>query len=69
MSHRACILRELMGPQKCHVLDPLHASRVHICRELRVTIDSEALFQTELEPIPTGDTVSREVVEVLVCNN
>ncbi len=69
MSHRAGILGELMGPQKCHVLDPLHTSRVHIGRELCVTINGEALFQTELEPIPTGNTITREVMEVLVCNN
>ena len=57
MRHRARILGELMGSQKCHVLDTFHAPRVHIRRELGVTIYGEALFQTELEPIPTGNTV------------
>ena len=66
MRQRACIFGKLVGTQEQRVLHPLDPPRVHVGGELAVTKDREALFQTELKPVPAGDPIARVVVKVLV---
>ena len=66
MRHRPRIFSELVCSQKRDILDSLHTSGIHIRRELGVTIYGKALFQAELEPVPAGDSIAREIVKILM---
>ena len=69
MGQRAAVFRELHAAQKLHVFHALDGARVHVRRKLGVSVDGEALFQAELEPVAAGDPIAGPVVEVLVRNH
>ena len=66
MRHGSRIFSELVCSQKRDILNSLHASGIHIRRELGVTIHGKALFQAELEPVPAGDSIARVIVKILM---
>mmetsp|Transcript_30133 Transcript_30133/g.65786 ORF Transcript_30133/g.65786 Transcript_30133/m.65786 type:complete len:557 (-) Transcript_30133:1137-2807(-) len=69
VGHWACILGKLECPEYLNVLNALPRTGLDIRGELLIPIDSEPLFQRQLEPVPACDTVPRPIVEVLVSND
>ena len=66
MRERTCILLELRGAEQAHILDPLDRGRSLVGGELLIAEDGEPLLERELEPIATGDSIARPVVEIFV---
>jgi hypothetical protein len=64
--HGTCVLGELCGAHRHHVFNALDGARVHVARELAVTVHGEALLERELEPVAARHAVAGPVVEVLV---
>ncbi len=69
MSQGTRVLGKLHGPQKDHILDPLHGSGLHVRSELRIAVDGKPLLEAQLKPVAAGDPIARPVVEVLVGND
>ena len=69
MRHGAGIFGELGRAQQRHILNTLHGTGVHISRKFGIPENGKSLLQTELEPITAGDTVTRPVMEILVCHH
>jgi len=84
MGHGPCVLQELRGPQRAHVLDALDRAcpgrlgagtrlrgvgRHHVGAELLFAKDCQALLQAQLKPVAAGDAVAGPVVEVLVADH
>ena len=63
------VLRKLMGPEKSHILHTLDPRRIHVCGELGIAENCEPFFQAQLEPVPAGDPITGEIVEVFVGND
>ena len=66
MRHRAAVLGELGSAQQLDVFYPLDRGGTHGGRKSGVAKYGKALFQTELEPVATGDAVAAPVMEILV---
>ena len=69
MRQRTGVFCELVRPEKQGILNALHTTRIHVGREFAIAKYGKTLFQTELKPIATGDTVPRIIVEILVCHH
>ena len=69
MSERTGILVELVRPQCPHIPDALNGARAHVGCELLVAKHREPFLEAKLEPVATGDAISRPVVKVFVCHD
>ena len=69
MGERSGVLGKLCRAQRPRVGDALDGARTLIGGEFLVAKDGQSLFQTELEPVATGDAVSGPIVEIFVCDD
>ena len=66
MRRRAAVLGELGSPQQADITGALDALVMHVGREALVTIDRQAFFQRQLEPVSAGNAVAGPVVEIFM---
>ncbi len=69
MRHWAGIFSKLGAAHDTHVIDAVNRARAQVRAELLIAEDRQPLFQAELEPVATGDTVTGPVMEVFVTND
>ncbi|GIX66006.1 uncharacterized protein BcabD6B2_54420 [Babesia caballi] len=67
--HGPGVLGELVGDEVAHVSDAAEQVGGHVAGELGLAEDSQALLESQLEPVAAGDAVASPVVEVLVADH
>ena len=69
MCRRTCIFYKLTFSKCFDITDALDHGVIHLRTEGLVSKDCQTLFQCQLEPVSTGNTVTRPVVKVLMSDH
>mmetsp|Transcript_39581 Transcript_39581/g.114554 ORF Transcript_39581/g.114554 Transcript_39581/m.114554 type:complete len:134 (+) Transcript_39581:372-773(+) len=69
MTHRSSIFGKLSGSQGSDIFNPIDCLGIEITTKFLIPKDSETLFESQLEPVATGDTISSPIVEIFMSNH